>query len=253
MLYQSSDKLGSNGLRSFIDTFNYDTDSKEVDIEVNPLCSILDEDTENKDIAVDIDMPSLEELTIEKDNKNTFIEKNFEIVSKAMFGEVIENPEDLEEDIIQLNGHVVHEEKEENLKEIVETVKNAVLSYRNEQENISSQCNVNVIDIEKENCDNLNSRLGSHSNCSGDGGNNISDGDLNMYNSYNYWRISPELPLEPSIVDAGRSPTPKNDKILENHGLVVSISFSNFLFCFIFMMIFDDGLLITYLKILLSV
>lgn len=231
MLYQSSDKLGSNGLRSFIDPFNYDDDNKEVDIEVNPLCSIIDEESENKDVTIDIDMPSLEDPVANgTDKENALIEKSFGIVSKAMFGEVIENTGDREENI-QFNGHI-HEEPDEDFKEIieeiVETVKNAVLSYRTDQENMSAECSVNVIASLKESCDNLNSRLGVQGNCSGrDSGNeiletSIVDDDLNMFNSYNYWKISPELPLDPSVIDAGRSPT-KNVKMLEEHNLVVSI------------------------------
>lgn len=227
MLYQCSDKLGSNGLRSFIDSFSYDDDTnKEVDIEVNPLCNIIDEETENKEVTVDIELPNLEDPTVdENDKQNVLIEKSFDIVSKAMFGEVMQSTEDTEENI-QLNGDT-HEEPEENLKEIVETVKNAVLSYRTEQENISAQCSENVIAVRNENCDKLNSNLNIQNNCTSKESKNevVENGieeDPNMFNSYNYWRINPELPLDPSVIDAGRSQT-KNVKVLEEHKLVVSI------------------------------
>lgn len=231
MLYQCSDKLGSNGLRSFIDPFNYDDDTnKEVDIEVNPLCNIIDEEPENREVTVDIELPNLEDPDVnEKDKENVLIEKSFDIVSKAMFGEVIQSTEDAEENI-QLNGDT-HEEPEENLKEIVETVKNAVLSYRTEQENVSAQCSENVITVRKENCDKLNSNLNIQINCaSKDNANEVVENgieeDPNMFNSYNYWRINPELPLDPSVIDAGRSPT-KNVNMLEEHKLVVSVYFFN--------------------------
>lgn len=229
MLYHSSDKLGSSGLRSFIDRFTYDDeDDKEVDIEVNPLCNILDEEPESKDVVVDIEMPSLEEpSTTEMNKEDTFIQKNFGIVSKAMFGEIVTPTEDCDKENIQFNGHVEEVEPEENLKEIVETVKNAVLSYRNKQEDLTAQCNVNVIDTRKENCDNLNSRLGDHNYYKEKGSgdkiveNGVDNENLDLFNSYNYWRINPELPLDPSVVDAGRSPK-KNIKMLEEHNLAVS-------------------------------
>lgn len=228
MLYQTSDKLGSNGLRSFIDPFNYD-DDKEVDIEVNPLCNILDEDAENKDVIVDIEIPNLEEpVGSEKSKEDTFIQKNFGIVSKAMFGEIVGTSEDSDKENVNYNGHPVEIEPEEDLKEIVETVKNAVLSYRNGQDNTAAECNANVIDTRKENCDNSSSRLGDHNGCIARNGseegiveNYVAEGNLEMYNSYNYWRIDPDLPLDPSVVDAGRSPK-KNVKMLDEHNLVVS-------------------------------
>lgn len=228
MLYQSSDKLPSNGLRSFIDRFNYDDDDddKEVDIEVNPLCNILDDESENRDVVVDIEIPSLEDPSVEKNQEDTFIQKNFNIVSKAMFGEIVETSEDLITESVQLNGHDEDIGPEENLKEIVETVKNAVLSYRNGQDDVTTQWNVNVIETRKENCDNLH-RLGDHNYCQNNGSgdkiveNGVTTENLDMFNSYNYWRIDPELPLDPSVVDAGRSPT-KNFKMLEEHNLVVS-------------------------------
>lgn len=42
---------------------------------------------------------------------------------------------------------------------------------------------------------------------------------LDDFNSYNYWRLSPELPLDPHIVDAGRSPN-KEMKIETDHNVV---------------------------------
>lgn len=230
VLYQS-ENLGNNGLRNFIDSFGYDDDNKEVDIEVNPLCGVLDEENESKDVIVDLDIPILEEPnTIEEDKENKLIEKNFGIVSKAMFGEVVLNTKDFDSEDIPLNGSAVETAPEENLKEIVETVKNAVLSYRTEHDNKSAECNANVIDIKKENCDNLDlNRLGDHNNCNDKGGgdriveNGIADEDLNMYNSYNYWRINPDLPLDPTLIDAGRSPK-QNIKMLEEHSLGVSIT-----------------------------
>lgn len=255
MIYQSSEKLGSNGLRTFIDPFGYN--DREVDIEVNPLCNILDEEPEIKDVVVDIEMPSLEEPTDEKnkeDKEEKIIQKSFSIVSKALFGEIVESVENSEEEDVQLNGHTDEQEPEEDLKEIVETVKNAVLSYRNGQDDTPVQCNINVIDTRKENCDNLSSRLGDHNysidNGSGDRimGNGFGDESLEMFNSYNYWRVSPEMPLDPTVVDAGRSPK-KNVKMIEGHSIVVSIinCFKDFM---VVMMKFDDGLLIRRLKIL---
>lgn len=222
-VYQAKDNL-TNRLRSLtcFDTFGYE----DVDIEVNPLCNILDEESENKDVVVDIEIPNLEESPQPQafDNKNKedkIIQKSMHIVSKAMFGGIVT----IKEDEVQINGHADEAEPEEDLKEIVETVKNAVLSYRNGQDDAVVGCNANVIETRNDARDNLSGRLLAEHNCN-DGGDRIVENgvggeeNLEMFNSYNYWRVDPEMPLDPTVVDAGRSP--KKNKMIEEHNLVVS-------------------------------
>lgn len=45
--------------------------------------------------------------------------------------------------------------------------------------------------------------------------------NLDMYNNYNYWYISPEMPLDPTIIDDGRQPV--KTEPLEMHNITVCI------------------------------
>lgn len=162
------------------------------------------------------------------------------------------------------NNPILNLQNNNDFKEIVETVKNAVLSFRNDS-NIGeheSSNNTNVIDeIHYKSCDNLDNfasrnvselsepikykdLLNNDERCCvlNDVYNNIPDANLTscnrdgclgmvgafnnncstkqnhnctkiemksnevenleQYNSYNYWYISPEMPLDPSIINA---------------------------------------------------
>lgn len=188
-------------------------------------------------------------------------------------------------------------ELDEFLKEVVETVKNTVLScrtveveqgvigeWKNKGRRTEGASNVNVIN-DKPQCDNLaeiiNSELKDElsnvsldsnekcststteisdaskplSNCIDGGGTAASntiqitdpvedetkkvnfihsengareDDDLHLFNSYNYWYISPDMPLDPSIIAGDQSPNLENcfgDVGVSKHGFLF------YLFC----------------------
>lgn len=145
-----------------------------------------------------------------------------------------------------INATNVSNNSDEDIKEMVETVKNAVLSYRNvEQEDnvIENRCNANVITNLKElKCDNLDSsvtaleksltNLSLTNNDEADINdsnpfdsiafpdvvqnenietnqvknlqhceNATEDDHLPLFNSFNYWYISPAMPIDLSILD----------------------------------------------------
>lgn len=139
---------------------------------------------------------------------------------------------------------------DQDIKEIVETVKNAVLNYRNvEQEhgvigdNLKTNLsNANVIsNVKNASCDKLGSAITeldnkfenmslksidepSTSKMEETTTNTIElnqvnlnsesekeDDNLHMYNSYNYWYIRPEMPLDLSIIEDCRNERGKTD------------------------------------------
>lgn len=266
-MYHSNEKVSNTSLESLLySNLNISPFSdKDVDVEVNPLCNILDnepdsdKEIDDNNVQLEVEVASADDPTIAEIKKEEkIIQKNFDIISKAMFGEVVGNssePDDTSnKENLYLNGQLAVEDDEHKIiKNIVDTV----LSY--------PTIEANVIDNEENNCDNRNNRLtdtnqelgklniveSEHNYCSNseNGFDNIEntsncsnckkeesylmdkvavrkgvadeDRSLEHYNSYHYWKVSPELPLDPSIVDAGRSPK-KNMKMMEEHNLMVS-------------------------------
>ena len=191
-----------------------------------------------EDVPLPIDINSLpysinsevfETIDFQKKREEVILQKNFDVVSKSMFGEVILNLTDTEEDFGE-NGNVVDCE---DIKEIVETVKNVVLGFQNECESgndnlpdcdsATNNCdimkgreivNFNILNNHSTNMDNAkstesrdvtihcdkfcgNRKAGSGETCNEEEG-------LKSFNSYNYWYVSPEMPLDPDIVRDGK-------------------------------------------------
>ncbi|XP_015832998.1 serine/threonine-protein phosphatase 4 regulatory subunit 1 isoform X2 [Tribolium castaneum] len=149
--------------------------------------------------------------------------------------------ERLPEENFDLDSGSLIAQSDEDIKEIVETVKNAVLSYRNvEQEhgvigdNLKTNLsNANVIsNLKNASCDKLGSELDAEfanlslsidepstskmcDDVADDGAETTveqnqvilnsesekEDDNLHLYNSYNYWYIRPEMPLDLSLIE----------------------------------------------------
>lgn len=215
---------------------------------------------------VSVKMSNLDEpSSAERKKEDIIIQKSFGVISKAMFGEIVgdSNEIDLNKEC-HMNGKIDGgEQDEEDLKEIVESL---FYSYENSsgsgdvctEENSNSS---NVIDTLNNSCDNINSRLtelneelsktnlvevGLSCNlteetlCSNgivDNPNLINEEKeicsnstsetkcdescLDNFNSYNYWKVSPELPLDPLLVNAGHFS--KEGATESQDNLVVSI------------------------------
>lgn len=219
-----------------------------------------------------VKMSNLDEpSSAEKKKEDIIIQKSFGVISKAMFGEIVGDSNELDlsrNKECQINGKIDGGEKDEgDLKEIVESF---FFSYGNssgsedlsKEEETFNSCNGNVIDTRSNSCDNINSRLAklneelSKTNlvevglscnlnegniCSNENVNNpnscseaqetcsdatseakCDENCLDHFNSYNYWKVSPELPLDPLIVD-GEHSTKEDASNVSEENLVVSI------------------------------
>lgn len=202
------------------------------------------------------------QFSIEMKNEDIIIQKSFDVMSKAMFGEIVGTSSDMssENKDQQVNGK---KEDEDDLKEIVESF---FFSYRRssnsedvfkEEESSSASCNVNVIDTQNKSCDKDSEELNeinlvevgldcSHvendsnretivdnsnlfvskdqeviSNREEEESNrmNCDESCLDNFNSYNYWKLSPELPLDPLIVNGTKDVSGNGD----HNNLAVSI------------------------------
>ncbi|XP_044269885.1 serine/threonine-protein phosphatase 4 regulatory subunit 1-like isoform X2 [Tribolium madens] len=162
--------------------------------------------------------------------------------SKDEIGECANNElesERIPEENFDLDSGSMIAQSDEDIKEIVETVKNAVLSYRNvEQEhgvigdNLKTNLsNANVIsNLKNASCDKLDSELeaefanlslsidepstsimcdavdgaetaGEQNQVILNSESEKEDDNLHLYNSYNYWYIRPEMPLDLSLIE----------------------------------------------------
>lgn len=123
----------------------------------------------------------------------------------------------------------------DRINDINEELKNVSLEEQNFSDSSGRETTVNDESLSSVNCEernvgdssntfndeSLSSSVNDNSNQNIDIEKEIEDDDgcLDNFNSYNYWRLSPEMPLDPHIVDAGRSPN-KEIKIETDHTVV---------------------------------
>ncbi|XP_071057702.1 serine/threonine-protein phosphatase 4 regulatory subunit 1-like isoform X3 [Onthophagus taurus] len=188
------------------------------------------------DITIDIPMSEDDESTesstsvevtdIDKKLEDVIIQKSYNVVSKALYGEVIADDVFTDDDETLVNQSSSLAEfstgtikENEDIKEIVETVKNAVLSFRSDCNKSEEGCFENNKEFNNEDF------IGTEILLDDVGVEDVDlrtiekrdvvkkdeqtiikkdDGDLNQFNSYNYWYISPDIPVDLSIVEEGK-------------------------------------------------
>ncbi|KRT85871.1 HEAT domain-containing protein [Oryctes borbonicus] len=269
--------------------FIYDVyQGKEDDsVVMNPLSEICDDMSDEKeqetaDITIDIpvmaeDPPDI--IDHERKREDIILQKNMNVVSKAMLREetvnkiraALEEKSKQETQSTDLTAETTKEDESENFKEIVETVKNALLSFRiltdeekkleeEEEEEIFAKCDsgIEVSDASRESsrgdlCDvdlspssssdvsslgNISSlksnsdttivssdscEINQRTECYGEKSDsetkqteseqtssNVEEDSLHEYNSYNYWYIRPEMPVDLMLVNAASTATIQN-------------------------------------------
>lgn len=247
---------------------------------MNPLSEIYDDIPEEKEqetatMDITIDIPVIAEddppdvIDHERKREEIILQKNMNVVSKAMLREETVNKirAALVESECPSEFADVKEEESENFKEIVETVKNALLSFRvvseeeeekkskEDEEEACAKCDsgIEVSDASGESsrgdlCDvdlspsstsdvsslgnisslksNSDTTIVSSASCemkrtecderAEEGGSpkaaDVDEDSLHEYNSYNYWYIRPEMPVDLTIVsDIPIQNSPKNE------------------------------------------
>ncbi|KAI4471926.1 serine/threonine-protein phosphatase pp2a 65 kda regulatory subunit [Holotrichia oblita] len=202
--------------------FIYDVyQGKEDDsIVMNPLSDICDDIPEEKeemantkDITIDIpviaeDPPDM--IDHERKREDIILQKNMNVVSKAMFGEeIMDNIRAaVKASVAETMTPSVEskEEESENFKEIVETVKNALLSFRimDEEKKLEEEkfakCDSGIERTECDGKEQISNVIEKQDERSLELASNLEEDSLNEYNSYNYWYIRPEMPVDLTIV-----------------------------------------------------